>query len=833
MAEGLTIDPNVSNKVLANRFENRLNKEPKFQELLNTGEDLRQQMKFGTMAGKEELREYGMDTVGATYGMADLGRINGKPALAVSWGEEALEGLSVHPDFQRKGLASAFIRFLAKDEPLNVYDPNEPMTALLKKLGDVSEADGRGVVTLTLNEKYQEPSELEDRLANLQQTIAESEINDEMKIQDARERSLEYSDSEKENGYQAFTKMASRRPWILDNQTDERMIKDRLPALNIDNTLFSAGTGQTNNEILEDFKDRYYQEQELKTLAKQKTPTEIAAANSRMAERIVSNATVGVKLPSIKDGMLTDKNVASLNRAINVANGIEKPITITKKASVLLKNRLRDMVKASKQGYALGRAEMRADLNLAFAGKLQYGKMIKQAIIAYSQDLPVADRGKMLTAVANAKNMADMAKAFARIDAALQANDNKLQIAQMAKMAAKLKKAMRTGKGIAVDYQKKIADILNDYNLTKPTAATIAKLNGLSDYIDANPDANIPAHLIKKLDKLKKMSPKDIKNDSLRDLNDLLLRLWNLGELKMSMKGKYDERFRKASLEKLLTTTVNVDKKSIGGLSWLHAPRVADILDGVRQYKGYNVALQKRISRKVVEAMMRSEKIIKEALDYISAIKNEFTKEEQAIMAFNIAKDQGLYSQAQALIGAYAGEYGWKTEADLVMTPEMEHAVNVLRGTFAKTVDYLAAVYEEIENKPFIKGENYFPNKYDKNFDKHVDLDAPTIGEMQNYQVKQVNKGFTIARMKGVKKVLRTDIFNVFAEAISEQQYYMSVQPTLNEIASIVGDTAYQDRVGKVGVQWWDRYLKGVANKGRSLNRGIFDAWLRQEIKYL
>lgn len=663
-----------------------------------TGEDLRKRMKFGFMAGEEELSEYGMDTVGATYEMADLAMIDGKPALAVSWFEDSLAGISVHPDFQRKGLASAFIKYIAKEDggSIKVYDPNKDMTSLLNKLGEVSEADGAGVVTLTLKPeiKYQEMTE--------------------------EQKSL----------------IAKRR-----------------------------------------------------------------------AERIVEKATI--------------QNI-SLKNAMNIVNGKERPITITKKESVLLRTRLRDMAKASKEGYSLGRAEMRSDLNLAFAGKLQYAKMIKNAVIAYARELPISLRGDLLPAVANATSIKDMAKAFARIDAALKNADVKDQLQRMKKMAVKVKKAMKTGRGIAVDYQKKIADILNEYNLQTPTANTIEKLNSLSEYIAEHPEANIPEHLVKRLNDLKKKSAKEISGETLSELNDLLSRLWSLGELKMEMKGKYDERFIRSSVDQLLLTTRNSDNSSIPGLSLLHAPRVADVFDGFRQYKGYNVALQKRVNQAVTQSVVSTKTIVEEAASTIAAIKNEFTREEQAAMAFQMAIDQGLYSQAQMLIGAYSDEFGWKTEADIKITPEMQTAIDTLRGTFNSTADYLAAVYEEIENKPFIKNDNYFPIKYDRSFDKKLDIEAPTVNQMVDFSTKQINKGFTFARMKGVKKVLRIDIFNVFSEAIAEQQYYMRVQPVINEIANIVSDSRYQERLGKVGSQWWDLYLKSVANKGKIPNFGVW-----------
>lgn len=661
--------------------------------------------------------------------------------------------------------------------------------------------------------KYQamSPSQaanLEYRRNNEQANRSEAEIKKELDIIAARETNLSYSNSEQEAGYQAFKKMAGSRPWLKDSGTDEAMIKQKLPAINIDNLFFPAAVGKSNDEQLENFKDRLEQENILKETAKQKTPSELDAMRTRTAEKSVASATIGRK--------------ATLKTAINIVQGRELPITITKKESVLLKNRLRDMARAAKTGAQFGRSEMRADLTLAFAGKLQYQAMIKKAIITYAKDLPGDIRGTMLNAVADASNMSDMVKAFARIDAALKNSDIKDQLQKIKSMAKKVSKAMKTGRGIAVDYQKKIADILNEYNLKNPTAATIEKLNSLSDYIALHPEANIPDHLVKRLDVLKKKSPKELTGESLADLNDLLGRLWSLGELKLAMKGKYDERFIRASVDQLLMTTRNVDNSTLPGLSLLHAPRVADIFDGFRQYKGYNVALQKKINRAVSGSVVTTKNIVTDAAEIIAAVKNEFTREEQAAMAFQMAKDQKLFTQAQSLISAYSDEFGWKSEADIKISPEIKTAIDTMRGAFNTNVDYLAAVYEEIENKPFIKTDNYFPNKYDREFDKHLDIEAPTVGQMADFSSKQISKGFTFARIKGVKKVLRIDVFNVFSEAVAEQQYYMRVQPVINEIANITNDARYQDRLGKIGSQWWDLYLKSVANKGKIPNFGVW-----------
>lgn len=529
----------------------------------------------------------------------------------------------------------------------------------------------------------------------------------------------------------------------------------------------------------------------------------------------------------IKDAM-TRK--IPMKQAINIMQGKEQPITITKKESVLLRNRLRDMSRASKQGKAFGRSEMRNDLNKAFATRLDFQKTIRKAVAAYSQDLPISLRGTMLNSVAAARTPNDLLKAYARVDAALKLSDKKDQLQKMKVMAKRVKKAMHTGRSIAVDYQKKIADVINDYNLANPTAATIEKLNDLAAYIADNPDANIPEHLIKKLDVLKRKNPKDISGQDLEELNDLLMRLWSLGELKMRMKGKYNERYVRNAVNKLLSTTRDASNSNLASLQVLHAARVTDIFDGFRNYKGENVKLQKQINRAVSGSQITSKTMVEDTAAVIANIKNEFTLEEQASLAFHLLVDQGLYTQAQALVSNYAGQFGWKSEADIKNSPALQQTADILRGVFQENVDYLAAVYEEIENKPFIKSKNYFPIKYDWNLDKTVDIEAPTVNQMTDFTSKQVKRGFTFARVKGVKKVVRIDVFNVFAEAVAEQQYYMRVQPALNEVANIVGNKNYQEKLGKPGAQWWDLYLKSVANRGKIPNLGVLrsiEPWLK------
>lgn len=716
------------------------------------------------------------------------------------------EGMGINPNIGNAALANRFEDKLSKEAKYQM--PAEP---------DPEKDHLSSYVGVPPKEQGMTPErrdELVARRDEMQRELYEREISEELEIQAAREADNSFTDPEKEVGYQNFVDLARRRPWMLEPQTDEMTIKTRIEDINIDNRLFSGATDMTNNQLLEMFKERMMQDRENAQLAKALTPSEIASRQKAEALKVVKAAKVGKAL--------------TLKNAINVAMGKENPITITAKQSQLLKNRLRDMARAARTGAQFGRAEMRDNLKLAFATKMKDLTNIRRAIATYAQELPTALRGNLINAVATAKTELDAAKAFARIDAALKAHDNKEQIQKMTQMARKVKKAMASGSQIAVDYQKQIADILKDYNLQKPTQATIDKLNKLADYINRTPDANIPDHLLKRLEILTKKNAREMSTQDLSELNDLLLRLWHLGELKLEMKGKYDQRYIDKSVDELLRTTRNVNHKKLTLFAFYHAQRVTDSFDGYMNYKGYNSQLQKKISKVTTNAIVSAKNIVEKIITDVSAIKNDFTKQEEAAMMFKMAVDQGLYSQAQALIDYYAPKYGWESEADIVITPEMQATMDILRGQFQETVDRLAAVYEETENKPFIKSNKYFPLKYDKRIDKKVEIDTPTINQMISYQGKQVDQGFTFARKKGVKKVLRTDIFGVFAEAIAEQRYYIEVQPLLNQVSNIVSQPRYQEALGEVGSRWWDRYLKGVANKGKSLNRGIFDYALKK-----
>lgn len=773
-----------------------------------TSEQLFSRLKFGYMGGKEELRAWGMPAIGATHGMADIGMIDGKAAIALSWSEGALAGFSVHPDFQRRGLGQKFVSHLAAENgQLKVYDPNEKMTAMLEKIGAVSEPDGRGVVTFTLNEqpKFQikddmERYKLEMRRGEYMDRIERESYEKEAEILAARELDLAFEDSQKEDGYQHFKELVRYRKWILEPQSDEANLKFRIRDKNLDDYLFSGASDVTNDNLLMMFKDRYEQEQNIKALASQRTPSEIAEFEKRTAELIVKKETLGRK-PTMKN-------------AINAAIGVDKPLKITMKETTLLAKKIRDMAR----GIKMGRADMRDTLIEAFRTKQENIAEIKKAIISYASDLSTNEKGKLLPMVAGAKSQKDLAKAMMRIDAAVQRVDKNEQLQAVKEAAAEIGLAVRTGKGIAVDYQKQLIDILKDYDLKKPTAKTLARLQSLKQYLDNNPGF-MPDYVVNQLDRLSKKNAGQMTVEEIKELNDTLNKMIALGHLKLQLKNNYDERVRQISVAKLLTSTNSLDPKGDPKeasynrkeaktnmyLHTLHSFRVTDQIDGYLDYKGQNTRLQRQISSKVNNAELSADAILKSVFDEIKAIQDGWTEKEQAIMEFHLLIQQGAHNQANEL----ATIQGWKEIPEL--TQEMATAMDLMRGAFQKTEDYLAAVYEELNNKPFEKVENYFPLKYEQ---RKGEIPEPTIGQKFLRSAK-TEQGFTMKRLPNVKRTPRIDVFAQFEEAIREQQYFMQVQPTLLEVRSIVNDDAYKAKAGRIVTNWWRDYIDAMSNHGQ------------------
>lgn len=390
-----------------------------------------------------------------------------------------------------------------------------------------------------------------------------------------------------------------------------------------------------------------------------------------------------------------------------------------------------------------------------------------------------------------------------------------------------LKKLQKRAEGkIALDYQKKIDEILGDMDLTKPTEETIERLRGLNEFIQRE---GVPLGISQKdlnqLDRLNRISFKDMSKEARAELIETAKKFYDLGKLKRKLQLSKEHRQLVKDLDDLIAETVNqdpilsgeakptkLDNFKVGlkkaSMDVLHTFRQADIADGSKDYQGPNarmskeqmhteIALKNEAQRRVHEGIM--EKITALGIDEIS---------EEMSRRINIVlmAEQGARGQVATLLE----EYGMKSVPELNKTEKA--IVDIVRTEIGAKTNEIAKVYEERENLPFPKIENYFPIKYEKEFNVSP---SDTINQ-NRYRTKQTEQGFTVERLPGVKKIPRADFLAVAEEAIQDQEWYIQMQPLLDKHNSLIRTPEYKAVAGEMMWNWWKDQIDIVARKGWS-----------------
>ena len=497
----------------------------------------------------------------------------------------------------------------------------------------------------------------------------------------------------------------------------------------------------------------------------------------------------------------------------------EKPNLITRREDVLLRARIRSEARGAKVGILEGKRLTREELITKFKSSRETIKGIKKDLIKYiDENLPQEAKGKLTQAlVRDNLTRKNAASIFSRVERMKETLTRKELVGEI--------KELSVPKGnLAVDYQKQVVDVIGGIDLVKPTEATLKKLKGLRDFIQKEgTPLNIQSKHLEKLNRLTKKNVSQLSTAELAELKDTLTQLQKLGELKQDLKYKYNERERKIALDRLLASTQNIDPKVSGNqtkidtykvgakkayMDTLHTPRVADMIDGFNGYQGENAKYIKQLGAKETTAKENTRAIVNSALEEIQNLGvEELTAEQQIRMMINIRHREGAFDQVKTLME----KNGLKEIPKL--TDQENKIIEILKKYTNQHTDDIAAVFEEIENQPFHKLKEYvLPIKYEKEFNL---VPSQTI-EQGRFRTTQTFKGFTYERQKGVEKTPRTDILAIFEEAINSQQWYLNMQPELENIKYLVKSEEYLAKGGEMASNWWRNELDIVARRGWS-----------------
>ena len=409
-------------------------------------------------------------------------------------------------------------------------------------------------------------------------------------------------------------------------------------------------------------------------------------------------------------------------------------------------------------------------------------------------------------------------------------------------MARKRKKTKK--QKIDVDYQKRINSVIDTIDLKgKPTEKTLNSLISLKDWLDTHNDKMpIPQERLDQLTRLGKLSLQEMTPEDVKEIDETIKTLVQIGKLKRRLQVKYDKQ-RLAEVTKEFTdTVVNIDgdynaadptpgqifKRGVKSayLVTMHVPRVADMQDGFNDYNGVHAKLSKDFFARETNSNMTSQAIVKNALDDIiekAGIK-ELTEEQQDRIMINIRLQEGAHGAVKTLM-----ERKGYTSVPAITAQEQQF-IDIIQESTNLFTDQLAATVEEIDNQIFPRAENYIlPLKYEKG---EITGAPPLDSFLQGgHRTAKTPQGFKIERVKGVKKTPRTDILAIFEETINAQQWYLNMQPALEEARQVVLSEEYAEAAGELNYDYWKEELDIIANRGWSATAGgnkAINAALRQ-----
>ena len=419
----------------------------------------------------------------------------------------------------------------------------------------------------------------------------------------------------------------------------------------------------------------------------------------------------------------------------------------------------------------------------------------------------------------------EKAKAQMR-EAVEKAREKATQELQRKKDIAAIRKLSEVKGSIAVDYQKKIRDLMEGFDFKNITPKKWEQLKGLHDYIERE---GVPLGINpKRLAELKRLTDiplKSLDNEQLSVLRKQLEELTALGKLKASMKYKYNERKRGGLLQRIIETTRNLDpsvqfkkgelrkrdKFKVATiamyLNTLHTPRVADFADGYSSYKGEQARLVKGMGEAETRAVASATKRQQAWLDYLKENNIDLPvegSESDVNMNIVIRMREGATKQAERIMKDHG------VEKVPTLTDTEEKIVEYIRQDMERNKAKLAATWEEINGEIFPEQKVYYlPLKYMG--EEELLPETQTEGRGRTTHTFD---GFSHARRPNVDKSPRVGLAKIYQEATMEQEWYTGIQPMVEDTKSVVLTPEYKDKAGSVLYDWWKTQLDIMARRG-------------------
>ncbi len=547
-----------------------------------------------------------------------------------------------------------------------------------------------------------------------------------------------------------------------------------------------------------------------------------AKAEVKRLETELKTAIKEFKSQSILNGM-RDRLAKQQEKMIEFSNKYPKLAT-------LILDMSKEAEMGAKKGYKLGvevaRQQTRDTLISSFREKNLNIENAKKQIVEYANNnLPLSERGKLMTVVRDAKSQEDVIKAFSRIDRKVEEVKIKEALTNLKTTVEKIS----DNNAISADYRAKIKDIIDNYELQGHTQATIDKLNATQDYINRQAsigeNVELPQRIMDKL-KILDRTPKDqLTLTQIQTLQNEVELLAQLGETKWSSKQALYDAEKDLRKNELLNSATSINSKEVKNIGLeKNPPKYIQTYIKARNY------LQKtRIGLTPIEGLadITGMQPMKKVMDlnfgnyltYNDATNKQWLELTKDFDETNF-KRIGAYAISEQKGGVERLANNGLTQEqidNLKLTPEEMKVYKFARETFDKEFPAVKKYALDNYNKDVGEVKNYVSFMSDNDAMNELEMydrfgtppDFPT-------NTKTVEKGFTEQRAKLADNKMELNIDKIFRRHTDDVAYMLTMGRDIKQYFEIVNSPEMRAKLGDVGSVAWMQYLDLMARKGGS-----------------
>jgi len=505
----------------------------------------------------------------------------------------------------------------------------------------------------------------------------------------------------------------------------------------------------------------------------------------------------------------------------------------------ILADKMTTFLQGLRKGTYLGRYE-------ALDVQNQIIDMIEQS------GLEAEDRAKFIRTIKNTQTIEQLQNKLPEI---IERVERLADTARRRSLVSKIKSSLETARKsniIAVDFVNRIEDMVNEIDTQGRTDKTINSLQKTLDYLQRNPDADMPKRVLNKLEILNKKPLEDVTTEELQDIANGIDDLIKKGKLKFELLQNKKERLKQKRIELLQKSSVPINEigmanRNIGERLTLmdgaknkfreyqnKAKRVGvatnpmdvffDMMDGGKKYLGENYRIFKKtidesFSRylDLRESATRDVKNLADKLDL-----NDLNFEK--IGAWAVLQQEG--GEKKLLDSGVTQE-----EIDRLQLDDKElQMYQLMREKLDEQLPAIQKVMREVYNMDVEAVSDYFPFMTDHDAMSGVEIqdqfgpNTPSIAKKKN-----VEKGMTISRTLGSQKV-RIDAMGVFLRHMDNATYLIEMGKDIKDLGDVAQSKEYKEAAGDLGQQMVVEWINLLARKGNLPGRIAIVDTLRRNV---